>query len=146
MRIGDMVTAAMGNIGVVERPRQNLALQALTASGDDSGGFRPKIAPTRMAGVDAPEEPSPAEASDGDTVELTSAGGSPATAPDQPKTDPNAALAGLVEKFIRKRAIFAYSQPSKVPGGPSFDFVMEVEVAYRVIEPTQPGTTLDIQA
>ncbi|MBL8990867.1 MAG: hypothetical protein JNJ48_04725 [Phycisphaerae bacterium] len=145
MRIGDMVTAAMGNIGLVERPRQNLALQALTASGDDSGGFRPKVAPTRMAAVDAPQEPSP-ESPAGDTVELTSAGAETAPAPDQPKPDPNAALTGLVEKFIRKRAIFAYSQPSKIPGGPSFDFVMEVEVAYRVIEPTQPGTTLDIQA
>jgi hypothetical protein len=49
----------------------------------------------------------------------------------------------LVESFIRQRAIFAYRSPQTSQG--QFDFTLDVEVAYRVIQYV-PGGTLDTQA
>jgi len=63
---------------------------------------------------------------------------------DSTATTPNAGA--LVESFIRKRAILAYRSPQKAGQG-NFDFTLDVEVAYRVLQfvPAQGGT-VDVKA
>lgn len=148
MRIGDLVNTTLAAAAISAVPqRSNRALDALHNRGNGSGSER-GIATPRIAAptVESPE--APAAESKTDTLELSglSPTGAPAAPPAGDKQASSSALAGLVEKFIRKRAIIAYSQPARTPNGPSLDFVMEVEIAYRVIEPLQPGQTLDIQA
>lgn len=52
----------------------------------------------------------------------------------------------LTEQFVRQRAIMTYSMPARTPYGPSMSLTFDVEVAYRQIDVTQPGQSVDVKA
>ena len=76
----------------------------------------------------------------GDTVEF-SAGAAEAGA----ATGESRPFAGFVEQFVRTRSAVSFTIPG--PGGfGSMSFAYEVETAYRVIRPLQPGEVVDVRA
>lgn len=71
----------------------------------------------------------------GDAVELS---GQAAT------TDPTSgAFTGLLEQFVRSRSSVSFELPARGPFGP-IRIAFEVETAYRVIRPLQPGEVIDL--
>lgn len=80
-------------------------------------------------------------ATSGDAVQLSDLGITLSDGTPAPASWSN----GFVEQFSRSRAAIAFS----IPGGGGFgpiSFAYEVENAYRVVRPLQPGEVIDMQA
>ncbi len=68
-----------------------------------------------------------------------------ADAPVDSTSDPlgTNTLGGVVENYIRRRAILTYTLPSVGPSGASFSLTFDIESATRTIRFVPPGTALD---
>jgi len=61
-------------------------------------------------------------------------------------TDPTSgAFTGLVEQYMRSRSSVSFELPARGPFGP-IRIAYEIETAYRVIRPLQPGEVIDLSA
>ena len=138
MQIDGIISSLLGgqtSLGRAERRARLDARAGYQAGGDPRFQRQPIFTPSvRTPQVQSPVANSPA------TSRQDAAEFSPAAVSGGEQSGPGA----LVESFVRQRAIFTYRSPQR-PNQGSFDFTLDVEVAYRVVQFVPAGTNLDVQ-
>ncbi len=112
-----------------------------TGSGQGGGGGGTDTALAKITALNDGAAAAKSQQATGDTVDISAGAGgalSDRTGGSQPFT-------GLLEQFVRTRAAVSFTIPGQGGFGP-ISFAYEVETAYRVIRPLQPGEVVDLKA
>jgi hypothetical protein len=110
-------------------------------AGQQDSGASPAPLPFVGASVAAAPAAETSPATSDDAVQLSDLGITLSDGTPAPASWSN----GFVEQFSRSRAAISFS----IPGGGGFgpiNFAYQVENAYRVVRPLQPGEVVDVQA